>query len=101
MSMSVLSRKRPSNDFEKLLVCMIYTSGDMAYYERDYDAKSIHCTDLEEVGSMTCEQSNRRIGLFDDVGISRPWTKVANATDFYVLQQHHKCFVLVLHDGNE
>ena len=99
----VLSRKRllSSNEFEKLLVCMIYTSGDMSYYERDYESKSIHCTDLEECGSMTCNEANNRIGLFHEAGIHKEWKKLRDATAFYRLQQDYKCFVLVLHDGNE
>jgi hypothetical protein len=101
LQMSEVSfRKRSlslSNEFEKLLVCMIYTSGDVSYYEREYDS----IVDLAKVGSMTCSEANSHIGLFDKDGLSKQWSEVKNSTAFYRIQQEYKCFVFVLHDGYE
>ena len=101
LQMSEVSfRKRSlslSNEFEKLIVCMIYTSGDVSYYERDYDSS----VDLAKVGSMTCNEADEHIGLFDKDGLSKQWSEVKNSTAFYRMQHEYKCFVLVLHDGYE
>lgn len=97
----VSSRKRSlslSNEFDKLLVCLIYSTGDISYYERDYDLSIV---ELEKVGSMTCSEADAHIGLFDEDGLSKKWSEVKDATAFYRLQQEYKCFVLVLHDGYE
>jgi hypothetical protein len=96
----VSSRKRSlesDEKFEKLLVWMVYTTGDMSHYECDYDSS----LDLSKVGSMTCSEADAHIGLFGDDCLGKQWSKVNDATAFYRLQQEYKCFVLVLHDGNE